>query len=66
MEYVAEPKLDGASVELVYEAGRLTRAATRGDGSRGEGILANVKTIAAVPLRLRADEVGVPQTRAGG
>ncbi len=60
VEYVAEPKLDGASVELVYEAGRLTRSATRGDGSRGEGILANVKTIAAVPLRLRADEVPVP------
>ncbi len=60
VEYVAEPKLDGASVELVYEGGLLTRAATRGDGSRGEGILANVKTIAAVPLRLRADEVPVP------
>ena len=60
IEYVAEPKLDGASVELVYERGRLSRAATRGDGRRGEGILANVKTIAAVPLRLRADEVPVP------
>lgn len=60
VEYVAEPKLDGASVELVYEQGRLTRAATRGDGRRGEGILANVKTIAAVPLRLRADETPVP------
>ncbi len=48
------------AVELVYEGGLLTRAATRGDGSRGEGILANVKTIAAVPLRLRADEVAVP------
>jgi DNA ligase (NAD+) len=60
VEYVAEPKLDGASVELVYEQGRLTRAATRGDGRRGEGILANVKTISAVPLGLRADEVSVP------
>ena len=60
VEYVAEPKLDGASVELVYEQGRLTRAATRGDGLRGEGILANAKTIAAVPLRLRSDEVPVP------
>ncbi|MGB5163287.1 MAG: NAD-dependent DNA ligase LigA [Thermoanaerobaculia bacterium] len=60
VEYVAEPKLDGASVELVYEGGLLTRAATRGDGRRGEGILANVKTIAAVPLRLRADEVTAP------
>ena len=60
VEYVAEPKLDGASVELVYERGLLTRAATRGDGRRGEGILANVKTIVAVPLRLRADEMPVP------
>ena len=60
VEYVAEPKLDGASVELIYENGRLTGAATRGDGIRGEGVLANVRTIAAVPLRLRSDEVPVP------
>ncbi len=55
VRYVLEPKLDGASVELVYEHGKLTRAATRGDGVRGEGILANVKTIAALPLVLRDD-----------
>ncbi|TNF82709.1 MAG: NAD-dependent DNA ligase LigA [Acidobacteria bacterium] len=60
VEYVLEPKLDGASVELVYEDGLLTSAATRGDGLRGEGIIANVKTIAAVPLRLREDERPVP------
>lgn len=60
VRYVVEPKLDGASVELVYEAGRLTQAATRGDGIRGEGILANVRTIAAVPLRLRDDSRPVP------
>ncbi len=53
-EYVVEPKLDGASVELVYEEGRLTGAATRGDGLRGEGILENARTIPAVPLTLRA------------
>jgi DNA ligase (NAD+) len=51
--YTLEPKLDGASVELVYEEGVLTRAATRGDGVRGEGITENVRTIPAVPLRLR-------------
>lgn len=53
IEYVVEPKLDGASIELVYEDGKLVNAATRGDGLRGEGVLANVRTIAAVPLRLR-------------
>jgi DNA ligase (NAD+) len=60
IEYVLEPKLDGASVELVYEDGLLTRAATRGDGVRGEGIIDNVKTIAAVPLRLRDGERPIP------
>ncbi len=53
--YTLEPKLDGASVELVYEAGRLRRAATRGDGRTGEEITANARTIQAVPLRLRRD-----------
>jgi len=58
--YVVEPKLDGASVELVYEGGRLVRAATRGDGQRGEEITANVRTIPTIPLRLREVEVPVP------
>ena len=52
VRYVLEPKLDGASIELVYENGVLVRAATRGDGSNGEGISDNVRTIGAVPLRL--------------
>jgi DNA ligase (NAD+) len=52
--YVLEPKLDGASVELIYENGALTRASTRGDGRRGEGVTQNIRTIPAVPLRLRA------------
>jgi DNA ligase (NAD+) len=60
VRYVVEPKLDGASVELVYEGGRLTRAATRGDGLRGEGITENVRTIGAVPLTLRAADRPVP------
>ncbi|MFV1986727.1 MAG: NAD-dependent DNA ligase LigA [Gemmatimonadota bacterium] len=59
--YVIEPKLDGASVELVYEAGRLVRAATRGDGRRGENITDNVRTIASVPLGLRGDDSEVPR-----
>ncbi|UCG85350.1 MAG: NAD-dependent DNA ligase LigA [Gemmatimonadota bacterium] len=54
VDYVVEPKLDGASVELVYENGILTRASTRGDGTVGEGITDNVRTIAAIPLRLRS------------
>ncbi|HEV8579977.1 MAG TPA: NAD-dependent DNA ligase LigA [Thermoanaerobaculia bacterium] len=53
VEYVLEPKLDGLSVELVYQDGALLQASTRGDGRRGEGITANVRTIASVPLRLR-------------
>lgn len=54
--YVVEPKLDGASVELVYENGSLTRASTRGDGMIGEGITENVRTISSVPLRLREEK----------
>lgn len=53
VRYVLEPKLDGLSVELVYEDGVLARASTRGDGIRGEGVTENVRTIRAVPLRLR-------------
>lgn len=53
IEYVCEPKLDGLAVSLHYESGRLTRAATRGDGSLGEDITANIRTIRSVPLRLR-------------
>lgn len=50
--YTAEPKMDGAAVELVYEDGRLVTASTRGDGIRGEVITQNVKTIRSVPLVL--------------
>jgi DNA ligase (NAD+) len=57
--YVLEPKLDGASVELVYQEGILLRASTRGDGRQGEGITENIRTIPAVPLRLRSGK-GVP------
>ncbi len=60
VEYVAEPKLDGASVELVYEDGLLARASTRGDGVVGEGITENVRTISAVPLRLRESDHVIP------
>jgi DNA ligase (NAD+) len=51
--YVAELKIDGLSIALTYEDGRLLRGATRGDGSRGEDVTANVRTIRAIPLSLR-------------
>ena len=52
VEYVAEVKLDGLSVELVYDDGLLTVASTRGDGENGEDITLNIRTIKSVPLRL--------------
>jgi DNA ligase (NAD+) len=61
--YVAEPKLDGLAVSLVYEKGQLTRAATRGDGSTGEDITANIRTIHAVPLALRGRAPGLVEVR---
>jgi len=60
VEYVLEPKLDGLSVELVYRDGVLLQAATRGDGRKGEGITANVRTITSVPLKLRDSERPAP------
>ncbi|MFB6227119.1 MAG: NAD-dependent DNA ligase LigA [Halobacteriales archaeon] len=50
--YVCEPKFDGLSIEVVYEGGRLERAATRGDGTVGEDVTANARTIGAIPERL--------------
>ncbi len=55
VRYLLEPKLDGASLELVYEGGVLVRAVTRGDGRTGEGVTENVRTIRSVPLRLHED-----------
>ncbi|MFS2125533.1 NAD-dependent DNA ligase LigA [Pseudomonas sp. Pseusp97] len=55
VEYSCEPKLDGLAVSLLYENGILSRGATRGDGSTGEDISANVRTIRNVPLRLKGE-----------
>ena len=54
--YVAEPKLDGLAISLRYEDGRLVQAATRGDGTKGENVTGNVRTIDSVPLRLLGDD----------
>ena len=59
VEYVAELKIDGLSIALTYEDGRLTRAATRGDGTTGEVVTHNVRTIRAIPL----DLAGGPSAR---
>ncbi|MDR9432799.1 MAG: NAD-dependent DNA ligase LigA [Spiribacter sp.] len=55
VEYTGEPKLDGLSINLRYDNGRLVRAATRGDGQTGEDITVNAKTIRSVPLILLTD-----------
>jgi len=60
VRYSLEPKLDGLSIELVYEDGRLARAVTRGDGRRGEVVTANVRTIGSLPLRLPGGDPAVP------
>ena len=53
IEYAAEPKLDGLAISLLYENGLLVRAATRGDGRTGEDVTLNIRTIDAIPLKLR-------------
>jgi DNA ligase (NAD+) len=60
IHYTAEPKLDGLAVELVYQKGRLSVASTRGDGTTGELITDNVRTIRSVPLVLSAPEDALP------
>ncbi len=54
--FVTEPKIDGFAISLVYENGMFVRGATRGDGSRGEDVTQNLRTIRAIPLRLREVE----------
>lgn len=56
VEYVMEPKIDGLACSLIYENGRLVRAATRGDGVVGENVTANVRTIRSIPLVLKVPE----------
>ena len=60
IEFVAEPKIDGLAVELVYENGTFVSGSTRGDGVTGEDITQNLKTIRSIPLQLRSDQHPVP------
>ncbi|MGH9336137.1 MAG: DNA ligase LigA-related protein, partial [Vicinamibacteria bacterium] len=60
--YIAEPKFDGLSVELVYRAGRVLRGSTRGDGAVGEEVTENLKTIRSLPLALFTSERPAPGT----
>ena len=63
IDYAVEPKVDGLSIELVYEDSRLVLASTRGDGMTGEDVTANARTIAAIPLRLRQVVAGTLEVR---
>lgn len=56
VQYVTEPKIDGLAVALTYEGGLFVRGATRGNGEVGENVTPNLKTIRAIPLRLRTDD----------
>lgn len=60
VEYACELKFDGLAMSLRYEGGRLVQAATRGDGETGEDVTVNVRTIKAIPLRLRGDAADLP------
>ncbi|MGH9726564.1 MAG: NAD-dependent DNA ligase LigA, partial [Candidatus Acidiferrales bacterium] len=65
IEYIAEHKFDGLSMSLLYEKGRLARAVTRGDGSTGEDVTPNVKTIRSIPLSVDAallKKAGIPDS----
>ncbi|ENA1765010.1 NAD-dependent DNA ligase LigA [Flavobacterium psychrophilum] len=55
LEYICELKYDGASISITYENGRLVRAVTRGDGFQGDDVTNNIKTIKAVPIKLKGD-----------
>jgi len=60
IDYLCEPKMDGAAVSIIYEEGILTRGVTRGDGNIGEDITSNIRTIRSIPLTLKESEIPFP------
>ena len=60
IDYLCEPKMDGAAVSIIYEEGILTRGVTRGDGKIGEDITSNIRTIRSIPLTLKESEIPFP------
>jgi DNA ligase (NAD+) len=58
--FVTEPKIDGSAVSLTYESGRFVRGATRGDGTRGEDVTPNLRTVKAIPLQMRSLDGDAP------
>jgi DNA ligase (NAD+) len=60
LRYVTEPKIDGLAISLLYEDGRLTVGATRGDGTIGEDVTQNLRTVRSIPLRMRTDDGEAP------
>jgi DNA ligase (NAD+) len=63
VEYICEPKIDGASVALIYENGIFIRGATRGDGIKGDDITSNLRTIRSIPLRLQGSNLQNAEVR---
>ena len=55
IEYTCELKYDGASISLTYENGQLIKALTRGDGTQGDNVTSNIRTIKSIPLTLKGD-----------
>ena len=66
IEYCVEPKFDGASISLIYEHDRLTRATTRGDGIAGDDITTNIKQIRSIPLQANFSDYGIEQIEIRG
>src|SRR5215813_11840888 len=60
LDWIVEPKVDGLAINLRYENGAFTCGATRGDGTTGDDITANLKTIRSIPARLRAEKGSTP------